>query len=706
MLSLANVKYSRKTSEEKKQEVKELSEKAFAQIESYTSSPDDLLEYADFLSRFHSYSLNNMSLIENQFSGARAVASFKDWKDHGYSVNKGEKGIEILSYTPITLFKDSQGETKQLSAATKTEKESIKRGEIPTRRIPAFKKGHVFDVSQTNAPIEDLPKIFPNRQYNFQVEEGNNAAHLKKGIEALAKEMNIEIRDMKQSKFGYSELGAAKGIYLENPLDSSHEILLNSRNTETQNLATSIHELAHRRLHHMGSEYDSFDTPTKEFQAELTSYIVCKHYGMDTSEKAIPYIARWTKNGTKLEDKQKAMEGVHVAVGEFINTIDPIISQEKERETEQINCHDELLLIQENYGVVSNKVELENTEFWRKLESIDPEDYNKYLTYKPLYEQEEKDGSLEFKEPVMYIHGVSNEFESFGEMNSKDLSPYKYAEVIYTVAIPKDDGKLTTVSGKYDSADYAHPLHHIQKNELLNKESISQLENNWHEHLAREEANHLNQWQEQFLHKGSFQPTVKEAELLYPIDEEELMYCNVTGKAIAQDEGYYHLENGMNLSEEAKRIVYTDKEWDELSSDDGQNYWTTSFYDVDESEMTTKEPEGLNLDGKNKYYFYDGQSKPVALGTFSEIVSAAEKQELIGHFSFSHEFVRDLTFNRSEEKSEFNEQMEKHHVLKNPSLKDFQRVNETLGLEQNQNLSAVQQDRNLQIVMKHQAIER
>ncbi|MFI8496622.1 ArdC-like ssDNA-binding domain-containing protein [Peribacillus butanolivorans] len=687
---MANPKYSRKTNEQRKREIKDLSEKAFEEIEKYSNSPESLLEYADFLSRFHSYSLNNLSLIQNQFQGAIAVASFKDWKDKGYSVNKGEKGIEILSYAPVTLFKDSDGNRKQIKFATKEEKQLIKEGKISTKKVRNYNKGHVFDISQTNAPIEDLPKIFPNRQYNFTIEDGNNAAQLLKGIDAVAKELDIEIRDMKMSEMGHTELGVAKGVFIQNGLDTAKkEILLNSRNTPTQNLATAIHELAHAKMHYIGSEIRELsDTSTLEFQAELTSYIVCKHYGMDTSEKAIPYIASWTKNGQKLENKQKAMEGVHRTAAEFIEVMDTVISHEKEleltAEQEPVKYHDKLLLLQMNNGLTSDKLELENTEFWRKLEYSNLEDFNKYLTYRPLYQYEEAHGEVKFDDPKMYIHGVSNEFSSFGEVNSQDIERYKYADVIYTVAIP-EDGEIKSFSGKYDSEQYVHPLHHIKNNELIDKETILKLEENWHDHLAVEESKHFDQWRNQHLKIGDFQPTEKE-DPLFPIDQDEILHCDLSGKAIAQDEGYFHFGNGIILSEDAHKLVFTDKEWNELYAEDEENYRTTCYYDVDQSEMTSKEPEPI-VDNKNIYYYYDGQSQPVKLGTVSDIVTAAQEQETIGHFSFNQELIKDFTFAKSENKEEFNEQMQKHSVLKNPGIKDFEKVNESLGLDKKQNLS-------------------
>ncbi|MGG0740389.1 hypothetical protein [Niallia taxi] len=52
VLSLANPKYNRKTSGEREQKIQAISQKALQQIEKYTKSVEDVLEYADFMSRF------------------------------------------------------------------------------------------------------------------------------------------------------------------------------------------------------------------------------------------------------------------------------------------------------------------------------------------------------------------------------------------------------------------------------------------------------------------------------------------------------------------------------------------------------------------------------------------------------------------------------------------------------------------------------
>lgn len=325
-------KYSKKTPEEKKAELEELSESILKQIEKYTTSLEDLKEYFDYMSQFYNYSARNVSLIKEQHIGAVAVASFKDWSKKGYSVNKGEKGIKILSFTPITFYRDKNGDVKQLRYASSDDKAKIKSGEIDSWKTRSFKIGHVFDISQTNAPLEDLPNIFPNRQYNFEIEDHKNIDYLSKGIKNVGDELGIEINDVRESKIGFDELGNAKGAFVQSGgIDGSKEIVMNSRNTETQALATAIHELAHAKLHDLSLKKD-YDTPTKEFQAEMVSYMVCKHYGMDTSEEAVPYIAAWTSNGQKIQEKERTLNEIHATSSEFIEIIDTTIELERERE--------------------------------------------------------------------------------------------------------------------------------------------------------------------------------------------------------------------------------------------------------------------------------------------------------------------------------------------------------------------------------------
>lgn len=141
-------------------------------LNNYFKSPDDMKEYLKYMSKFYKYSIGNSSLIETQFRGATAVGSFKFWKDNGYSINKGEKGIQILTPATFKKFIDEEGNEKLLSKATKEEKVKLKNGQLKESSSGiTYKRGYVFDISQTNATATDLPKLFPNKWLEGSVKD-------------------------------------------------------------------------------------------------------------------------------------------------------------------------------------------------------------------------------------------------------------------------------------------------------------------------------------------------------------------------------------------------------------------------------------------------------------------------------------------------------------------------------------------------------
>ncbi|MBE7106127.1 hypothetical protein FT637_24900 [Bacillus cereus] len=318
--------FTPKTKEQIKEETQEIMDKVLTDITKYYKSPEDMLELADFMAKFSNYSPKNMQLVRSQFESAYACANFKAFKDAGFHVNKGEKAMKVFHPYVKEYVRDPKTKLAiPLGKLTAEQKKQVKNGELKVEKQTSYYlKATAFDISQTNAKPEDLPKIFPNRQFNFEVNEENKEL-LKVGIQALAEKENIKIKTMGQGAL-VKELGNVHGAYVQ-VLDSSYsQIVMNTRNTETNELSVAIHELAHAKLH--GNKIDPLEhKPTKEFEAELTSYIVCKHYGMDTSEAAVPYIALWTENGQNIEEKDKSIMRVHETASGFINNIDQKISE-------------------------------------------------------------------------------------------------------------------------------------------------------------------------------------------------------------------------------------------------------------------------------------------------------------------------------------------------------------------------------------------
>lgn len=315
-------KYQTKSPEEKKEAVQALTKKMEKSIEGYFRTPGDLKDYLSFMAKFYHYSPSNISLIQSQFEGAKAVGSFSFLKEKGFAVKKGEKGIQILvPNRTIAKFKDKEGTWKTVTKASEEEKKQIesKSVEVISGRL-YFAVGHVFDVSQTNAKAEDLPRIFPNRWLEGSVKDYKS---LYRGMEAVAEKNGVKIIEPK------AELGVAKGV----SYTLTKEVALNPRNSELQNVKTLLHELAHAKLH-TAETHMNYTAPEKEFQAEMTAYAVSSYFGIDTSEYSLGYLASWTQ-GKEMKDKTKLLKEVHETSIEFIETIESTLEKEKEKINEK-----------------------------------------------------------------------------------------------------------------------------------------------------------------------------------------------------------------------------------------------------------------------------------------------------------------------------------------------------------------------------------
>ncbi|WWU63296.1 CHC2 zinc finger domain-containing protein [Clostridium baratii] len=433
--------YKGKTKEEKEKEVDKLLEKANKGIEKSFNTLDGLKELIEYMNKFYNYSMRNTFLIQEQFKGALAVGSYAFWKEKGYKINKGEKGIGIL--VPIQLsdyIKTENGKAIPIKKATKEQKELIERGEIEVFEGGlTYKKGYVFDIAQTNAKVEDLPKIFPNKWIEGEVE---NYDLMYRAMENIANKIGVKIVEPK------NELGVVKGVSY--PL--TREIALNPRNTQLQNVKTLIHELTHAKLHTMETR-DNYTKNEKEFQAEMAAYVVCSYFGMDTEEYSFEYINSWIKNA-ELKDKEKLVNEVRNVSKEYIEIMEETLINDKEnslsleKEKENDIMKDDkkwAYRYLENKNLNSELVDelLNNNQF---LELLDEKIYldNKISDLKEdikYYSNESKHNLLdELKEELK----LNEELSSFisKEINlvvGSEIEEVKYKEKEYTI---KSDIKL------------------------------------------------------------------------------------------------------------------------------------------------------------------------------------------------------------------------------------------------------------------------
>lgn len=349
----------------------ELSEVAFQKVREYTETPERLEEYLNFMSKFPELSPRNVALIQEQWPGANAVATYNQWQSMGevlgitsdqvfetrntytnkktgrtrevvhnnLSVKTGEKS-HITLFRPMMVemipvldengnqVKNGKGNPKykRLSEATPEEKALKKEGKLKSRffqerdsntGLAKFATYKVFELSQTTLKPEFYPKAMPNRHYVFNMDHVRTKEVLE-GLSDYANSIGVTIY-----QDDAKELRSAKGAFYPD----EQKILLNPDNTPGEVVATTIHELAHASLHNpkfANSYKEDVSKDRRELEAEMTSYLVSKHFGLDTSEKAIRYMALWTDNLTSLDDQQLAqsMKRIHGTVSKIVKSVE------------------------------------------------------------------------------------------------------------------------------------------------------------------------------------------------------------------------------------------------------------------------------------------------------------------------------------------------------------------------------------------------
>lgn len=348
----------------------ELSQAAFQKIREYTQSPKDLAEYLDFMSKFPTLSPRNVALIQAQWPGANAVATYNQWQAMGESLGLSKDDVmqTQATYTNkrtgqtkevvhnslsvkagetsrITLFRpqmekmipvlDSNGNQlknekgnpkfKRLSQATPQEKALVKEKKLKVTLFqkrdsngqPLYTTYKVFELSQTTLKPESYPKAMPNRHYNFDTDQVKSKEVLE-GLCDYAKSLGVTIL-----QDDAHVLGNSKGAFDPN----RQEILLNPHNTPGEKIGTTIHELAHATLHNpkkMMSQTKTVPRYQAELEAEMTSYLVSKHFGLNTGDKAFRYMANWTDNLTIFSDKAltDSMTRIHKTVMSMVKQVE------------------------------------------------------------------------------------------------------------------------------------------------------------------------------------------------------------------------------------------------------------------------------------------------------------------------------------------------------------------------------------------------
>ena len=263
---------------------------------------DGYKDYLNFCAKLPRYSVNNQILIMLQRPDATMCQSFTNWKEMNRFVRKGEKGIRILAPAPYKMQKEQDKTDASGRPILDKDGEPVK--ETVEVTINAFKPVSTFDISQTEG--DPVPTV--------GVAELTGSVE---GYEALLE----AIKEVVPVPISFEQIDSgAKGFYhLE-----ENRIVVQDGMSEAQTVKTLLHEASHQALHSreaMQASGEQKSKNQKETEAESVAYVVCQHYGIDTSDYSFAYVATWSAD-KEVPELKASLDTIRRTAADLIVKID------------------------------------------------------------------------------------------------------------------------------------------------------------------------------------------------------------------------------------------------------------------------------------------------------------------------------------------------------------------------------------------------
>ncbi len=319
-----------KCREEQKRKKQEIYNQLKDISDNFKSDPNKIAEFLAFSSKFYKYSPNNTKLIYQQNQHADFVGSFQFFKEKGYNVLKGEKALRVLVPVITTYFQDDNDEWKKISEASDNEKAQIKKGQIDVMKKMSFKLGSVFEIAQTDCPVEDYPKIF---NMGYSSEEHALAFEHICNYSKTALSCPVDITNLQSIS-----LRGAFYPFL-------NKIELNDKLNDTEKLSTLCHELGHAIIHNDKSDKWEDKEFQRELEADMFGIMLQNYVGVElTDTRKKHFTDHYRKleqfnNRTEDEEKQinfdEMLSDVFSIYENCITGINQVFEQSQGKETVQ-----------------------------------------------------------------------------------------------------------------------------------------------------------------------------------------------------------------------------------------------------------------------------------------------------------------------------------------------------------------------------------
>lgn len=310
-----------------------LTKKMNERLKDYRTNPKDELELLNYIRTFYKYSLKNALLIESQYEGAIGVASYKEHKEKGYHVQKGQTAIRVLAPKLQDMFIDEKKVKKPLKYATQVQKQKIQAKQLTVikKDLRGYVPVPVFDITQTDCPEQDYPNLYPNRPQNFTFEGTDQEfSHFYQAVRDYADAQQIPV------SYGVMSDSVRKGYYA--PL--KNKIVLREGLIKQEQAKVLLHELAHAKMHTVDKMKDKESALRSssiiEYQAEMTAYLISSSFNLDTEDYSTRYLKSWTsKEAIEPDVYVQSLEEVKATTKDMI---EQIVDRYNERQLEQENA--------------------------------------------------------------------------------------------------------------------------------------------------------------------------------------------------------------------------------------------------------------------------------------------------------------------------------------------------------------------------------
>lgn len=249
----------------------------FSEIDEYRKSTR-FKEIMDFCVKFRHQSPFNAMLIELQFPGCRYALTSAQWRNlYGRKLKPNARPLIYLNHCPVGTLYDI-GDTEPINPDWSMTDEAI----IQAVTQP-FKTEDVIPKEKFDHLVRVLPYHGIAFDENYQA-AASNGAYIK--------------RHSSNSQYAYQYNGKETSLNL--PM--FFLISVNKDFNVSEKYKSILHELGHFFCHHLESpqipkrwwERRSLDKCIREFEAECTSYLLCKRLGIPC-DNSISYIEGYIK---------------------------------------------------------------------------------------------------------------------------------------------------------------------------------------------------------------------------------------------------------------------------------------------------------------------------------------------------------------------------------------------------------------------------